>query len=213
MSTYTAIIPVKRWENAKRRLDLSSQIRGDLARAFAEDVIAAVAATPAIGRVVIVSSETDLSDVALRTGATLIGDPLDTNQDRLNASILAGAAWAAQRHDDQPVVVVPADLPCLTSEALDRLLVAVDGRAHVVPDAQGEGTALLVSSRPSLLDPAFGPGSAARHAASGHALATDVEAALRQDVDSMADLATAVTLGVGPATREVLRRHPHDLAC
>lgn len=210
---FTAIVPVKRWADAKSRLPLSEEIRSDLARAFAADVIAAVAGTSRVGRIVVVSSGAGVAELVRGTAVHLMADPEQVDGDRLNAAISAGAAWALREHPQDPVVVVPADLPSLTSAALGTLLAAVAGvdRA-VVPDASGEGTALLVAGDPSRLSPRYGADSAARHAELGYVPMHDVDPGLRRDVDSLADLAEAVSLGVGPATAEVVRQHTLDLA-
>jgi 2-phospho-L-lactate guanylyltransferase len=73
----------------------------------------------------------------------------------------------------------------------------------VVPDAQGTGTVLLTSLT-GQLEPAFGPGSAARHAAAGHHRLDLALPRLRTDVDDDRSLAAALELGVGPATLGVL---------
>ncbi len=77
------------------------------------------------------------------------------------------------------------------------------GRAFVA-DAEGTGTTLLVAAPGVTLDPRFGGGSAARHAASGAAALDGEWPGLRRDVDTPADLAAALALGVGPATRAAL---------
>jgi 2-phospho-L-lactate guanylyltransferase len=71
-----------------------------------------------------------------------------------------------------------------------------------VPDAPGTGTTLLTALPGTPLRPAFGTGSAGRHA--GAAVRLDAAAGLRHDVDTAEDLATAAGLGAGPATAAFL---------
>jgi 2-phospho-L-lactate guanylyltransferase len=54
------------------------------------------------------------------------------------------------------------------------------------------------------LDPRFGPGSAAAHAASGARPLHGDWPTLRRDVDTDADLADAARLGLGPRTARLL---------
>lgn len=209
---YTAIMPIKSWFAAKSRLALPSDLRGDLARAFAEDVLSAAAAASSIGRIVVVSSADGIPEVAARWGAHLVAEPDAPSADRLNSAISAGVTWAAEHRPLDPVVVVPADLPSLTGDALSALLTETAGIDRVViPDAGGDGTALLIAADPSRLSPSYGVGSAARHVGLGYVPMLEVDPRLRRDVDSLADLSEALGLGVGEATTAVLRRHPLDL--
>ncbi len=76
----------------------------------------------------------------------------------------------------------------------------------MVPDADGTGTTLLTARAPEALRPHFGPGSRAAHETAGHVVLADVGAGLRRDVDTTADLAAVVGLGVGPVTADALAR-------
>jgi 2-phospho-L-lactate guanylyltransferase len=77
-----------------------------------------------------------------------------------------------------------------------------------VPDAEGTGTVLLAALTAAAMRPAFGPGSARAHRAAGaHPLDVDLPR-LRRDVDTPADLRTAIALGVGPRTRAALAELP-----
>jgi 2-phospho-L-lactate guanylyltransferase len=67
-----------------------------------------------------------------------------------------------------------------------------------VPDVPGTGTTLLAAPPGVPLDPRFGPGSAAAHAASGAIRLEGDWPSLRQDVDTPADLVAAARLGLGP---------------
>ena len=71
-----------------------------------------------------------------------------------------------------------------------------------MPDAAGTGTTLLTARPGVALAPAFGVGSAARHAADSVAL--EGGGGLRNDVDTAADLVAAGALGLGAATAAAL---------
>lgn len=99
--------------------------------------------------------------------------------------------------------VLLGDLPALRAKDL----VAALGRAAehsraLVPDAEGTGTVLLTATD-GPPEPRFGPGSAQRHAVDAVRLDLDLPS-LRRDVDTAADLAAAVALGVGPHTARAL---------
>jgi 2-phospho-L-lactate guanylyltransferase len=88
------------------------------------------------------------------------------------------------------------------------LLVAPPGGRAVLADTAGTGTVLLCAGPGIPLQPLFGEGSHELHVRSGAVDLTGRLAAavpgLRRDVDTVADLAAARLLGVGPATNAVL---------
>jgi 2-phospho-L-lactate guanylyltransferase len=121
------------------------------------------------------------------------------------------------------VAALPADLPALRTEDLTAALRAAEevawstaGTAYgpeplrgFVPDAAGTGTVLLAAPPGARLEPCFGWGSAAAHVTSGAVELTGDWPGLRRDVDTAADLAEAVALGVGARTSAVsARAHP-----
>ncbi|ACZ22324.1 uncharacterized conserved protein [Sanguibacter keddieii DSM 10542] len=131
----------------------------------------------------------------------------------LNAAIRAGVASARSGGGlaAVSVAVLLGDLPALRPGDLGAALEAASAHHRaVVTDADGSGTTLLTARSGVELYPAFGPGSAAEHAARGHVVldVADVPAVsgLRQDVDLARDLAAVAALGPGPRTTEVLDR-------
>ncbi|MEI4272793.1 2-phospho-L-lactate guanylyltransferase [Klenkia sp. LSe6-5] len=95
-----------------------------------------------------------------------------------------------------------SDLPALRpAELAEALGLAAALPRSSVPDAEGTGTVLLATTD-GPLEPAFGPGSAAAHAASGAVPLGGAWPGLRRDVDTPAHLAQALHLGCGPRTAE-----------
>ena len=198
------VVPVKRLEDAKTRLDGPfAAYRRDLALAFALDTVAAALACPAVTAVLVVTDEPEAGRRLAALGAEVSGDDPDAG---LNPALAHGADLVVSRHPGTCVGAVAADLPALRPA---ELAVALErGGAHpraFVRDAEGSGTTLLVARSATALRPAFGPRSAQRHLDDG---ATEVAAddlpTVRADVDRPADLETALALGVGPETAAVL---------
>ena len=104
------------------------------------------------------------------------------------------------------VAALAADLPALRPEELAAALDAATraGTRSYVPDADGTGTVLLAARAGTDLNPRFGPGSAAAHARSGALPLAGDWPGLRRDVDTPADLAAALGLGVGRYTAELV---------
>jgi 2-phospho-L-lactate/phosphoenolpyruvate guanylyltransferase len=101
--------------------------------------------------------------------------------------------------------VLTGDLPALRPAELGAALaVAGPGRSFVA-DAAGTGTVLLTADVGMALDPRFGVGSAAAHAASLARPVTGTWPGLRQDVDTAGDLRTVLALGAGEHTCGLLR--------
>lgn len=198
------VVPVKRLDLAKTRLDGAfAAYRRDLALAFALDTVAAALACPVVRAVLVVTDERAAAERLGALGAEVAGDEPD---DGLNPALAHGAGLVVGRHPGTSVGTLAADLPALRPDDLAAALSrAGSHRRAFVRDAEGTGTTLLLAHDVADLRPAFGAGSADRHAASGAVeVAADDLPSVRTDVDVPGDLATVRALGVGPATAAVL---------
>jgi 2-phospho-L-lactate guanylyltransferase len=201
---WSVVVPAKRLVVAKTRLTPLTAALGDelpaghheLVLALLADTVAAARQSPAVGLVLVVTDEPQAAAVVTALGAHTVGDAPDNG---LNAALAHGARQA-RRRADRPVAALSSDLPALRPAELTAALQAAAAapRAFVV-DAEGTGTTLL-AVRDGDLDPRFGPGSAAAHAAGGALPLAGDWPGLRQDVDTPADLQAACWLGVGPRT-------------
>jgi 2-phospho-L-lactate/phosphoenolpyruvate guanylyltransferase len=177
----TIVVPYR--GDAKRRLP--SSIRAALAVAMLGDVVAAALE---LGHVRVVTD--DLAVVP--RGAEGLADP----GAGLGAAVSAGLA-GVEGH----ALVVNADLPCATPDALRRLA----GGGLALVEAEDGTTNALSLPDPSLFAPLYGPGSAARFRA--HApFATLSIPELVTDVDTAEDL-ERVAARCGPRTRALLAVH------
>lgn len=180
------ILPVRGLGRGKTRLAAPAAVRDRLTVAMLRDCLAAVRATGA-AEVVVVSPDPSIREVAVRDGALALDHPGGLN-DAIRAAVVPGVCAA----------LLP-DLPALQP---DHLHLALTGRAAgFVADVSGTGTTLLFGPD---LQPAFGPGSAARHEAAGYQRIDLPECGLRVDVDTAVDLVRAQRLGVGPHTARAL---------
>lgn len=203
-STWHVVVPVKAAAIGKSRLGAPTGISHDrLARALAQDTIAAVLALPSVTCVVVtcvvVTSDPELAGWAADQGARVLPDP----GKGLNAAALAGLATVPP---GMPGAVLLADLPALTgSELAAGMAECAQAGVGFVPDATGVGTVLLAGSDAGRLFPRFGSGSARAHARVARPTGLDLHR-LRRDVDTADDLDAALALGVGPYTRAALDR-------
>ena len=213
-----ALVPVRQLSGGKERLTgvLDAAARRALVEAMASDVIAALLEVPfPPSQVLLVSEDEEVAALAGRLGVRVFRPP-SVDEDPLNAALLA-AARAAEGCGATAVLLIHADLPAVTGEALRALLSAhahgKDGqpRATLVSDSAGTGTNCLFLSPPLAMGLRFGPGSRALHRAAAAAVDADyrefMHPALGFDIDVPEDLARLVRPGetqdnaVGARTR------------
>jgi 2-phospho-L-lactate guanylyltransferase len=208
------VVPVKPLSAAKSRLRGAAdggvgetRAHTRLALALAHDTIAAVLATPAVRRLLVVSSDPAVAAELAALGIDVVPDGPSGG---LNRAYAGGAALLRARDRGCAVGALQADLPALRPAELGAAVEAalgLGGRSFSA-DADGTGTTFLLAAPGHDLDPRFGPGSARRHAESGaHPLAGRWPG-LRRDVDTPADLDVAAALGLGSHTRAVLAPCP-----
>lgn len=190
-----AVLPIKTFPRAKQRLReaVDGPRRQELAAAMVGDVLAALGATAGIHTLIVVTAEPLAAEAARAAGATLVHDPHESGQ---SAAAALGIAAATGAGADR-VLLVPGDCPALDPAEVEALLhpsldAQSEPEAVIVPDRHGTGTNALLLTPPGVIEPAFGPGSLARHAARGRAAGARVRIAelpsLGHDVDTPADL-------------------------
>ncbi|GAB3153916.1 hypothetical protein GCM10027290_47600 [Micromonospora sonneratiae] len=204
---WTVVVPVKRLDIAKSRLRgaLAGVPHESLALALALDTVSAVVACPVVADVLVVTDDRTVAAALRPLGARVTADPPGAG---LNPAFALGAA----RSGGGWVAAMTADLPALLpAELAVALRAAADGPSRVrrfVADAPGSGTTLLTAPPGVPLDPRFGDGSAAAHAASGAVALTGIGPTVRRDVDTPADLLAVAALGLGRHTSALFAGSP-----
>lgn len=214
-----AVVALKTLPVAKSRLaELPDPLRERLARCMAIDTLAAL--RPAVQQLVVVSDQPDLGTALHRRGlhVRIIAEPAPatTGTALPHGSLNLALTEADELLRAEGVDVVLAcvgDLPALRTSSVRRLITG--SRAwprSYLSDHDGLGSTMLIA-RGVPLDPLYGTeisrsgslGSSERHRRSGAvALPLGALPDARRDVDTPADLAAAVRLGVGPATAALL---------
>ena len=203
-----ALVPIKRFGAAKTRLAamLGEEARSALARAMMEDVLEALSAAHGLDGILVVTSDSAARVLALANGCDIFDDPFEAGT---NTAVvhglrhLAGMGYAG-------ALVVPGDIPFVTPREIETVLAAMGWNPIVlVPARRDGGTNLLGLAGPTVIPPAFGPQSFARHIASARnagiePLTFDLEGAAN-DIDVPDDLDCRPVLdGSGRRTREIL---------
>jgi 2-phospho-L-lactate guanylyltransferase len=193
-----AVVPVKRFELAKQRLEphLDKRARTALARAMLGDVLDALDGTRSIDAVVLVSAE-PAAALDRRPGGrfVLVADNEEHGQSK---AATIGLARAAELDADL-AVLLPGDCPALDPAEVDELVQAAgNDDLTIVPDRHGEGTNALAFGPRDAFSPEFGPGSLARHLAQAKRRGLRYSVlelpSLGLDVDTLSDLAEVASL-------------------
>ena len=203
-----AVVPVRGLPAGKRRLAalLNVDDRNALVLAMLDDVTRALVAAESVERVVIASRDVAARDEAARLNVGF----LDQTELRLGYNRAVSFAQEALAAADA-LLIVPADVPLITPDAVDLVVAsAPDGPAVVVAPAHNGGTNGLFLRPPGVIAPQFGPSSARAHeqsaAAAGEAGVPFREAQIDVwafDLDTPADLRWL---------QEVLPQLPEEIA-
>lgn len=193
---WSLVIPVKALDIAKSRLAVPGPVRREIALAMASDTVTAALASREVAEVVVVTDDPAASKVLSDLGARILADE---PADGLNPALRHGIQQVTQDW----VAALSSDLPALTATELDDVLRAAAALpTAVVADTSGHGTTVLAATDRRLLAPAFGPDSRRAHRLQGAVDITRLAApSVRRDVDTLAELAEAVSIGVGVMTR------------
>jgi FO synthase len=184
MSTW-ALVPVKPRAVCKTRLAsvLSTSRRIALVRSLLDHVIATLRATAAVDHIALVSAERDCvaDDVRL----------LPDHASDLNSSLESAVARAVAA-GATTLLILPADLPLLTVNDVERLLGAVrHAGIALAPDRHERGTNAVCMTLPARLELEFGENSFERHRRNAAARGTEAACvrseSLGFDVDTVAD--------------------------
>jgi 2-phospho-L-lactate guanylyltransferase len=184
------LVPVKPFAESKSRLapPLSAEMRASLSRTLLRRLLLAASDAGLFAGMIVVSRDSAVRDCAAAWGA----QPLAEQVADLNAA-LEEARRAAILQGAEAVMVLPADLPLVTADALRALVALAPATPGMVIAPSGTGgTNALLLRPPNALPFAYGVESCARHcemaAARGLGVVVHHAAALAFDVDLPDDL-------------------------
>ncbi len=190
--TVWAIVPVKPLVRAKSRLSgrLSVEERAALSERMLMHTLEVLSAVPEVERTLVVSRDSRALALARDHGANTLSE---RGTPSLNTA-LKRATLVAVGYGASAVLVLPADLPLLTREAVDALIACAYPPPAVVlaPDRRGTGTNALLAAPPTVIEFGFGRNSLLRHKARAQQAGVRLELihlpALSLDIDLPEDL-------------------------
>ena len=190
IQTAWALLPIKPFASAKSRLEglLTRPECARLAEEMARDVLRALCSAPEISGIAILSMEPRLAALAEVANARLYAEQPGEDYRAALGRVAADLAAHGARH----LLVLPADLPTLSSGDVRQLLEGHRAGVTVCPAAVDGGTNGLLLSPPTIIPFLYGPDSAQRHlaaaVAAGVAARTADLRAFARDVDSPDDV-------------------------
>jgi 2-phospho-L-lactate guanylyltransferase len=202
------VLPLRSLSGGKARLGgaVDAEERETLVLGMARRTVAVLLDWPGCERVVVVSPDQGLLDALLPRATAGDGEAgvrlvrVVQEGEGLGQAIVAGRA-RAMRDGAASILVLPGDLPEISSSALDELLLAADAGlaaaeggplVTIAPAEARGGTNALLLRPPDAIDPAFGEASFEAHlraaATVGAAVQVVREGALGFDLDTPDDL-------------------------
>jgi 2-phospho-L-lactate guanylyltransferase len=187
-----AVVPVKETEGAKQRLAavLSSKQRQALALAMLEDVLAALAETPGLAGIALVTIDPAATTLAKRYGAECWADGARDGH--------TGAVTAAGRRLAQAgatgMLQIPGDIPMVTAAEIERLITAHRPAPSftIAPSHDEMGSNAVLISPPDAVPLRFGDDSFVPHLAAAKACGIAPTVlhlpGIALDIDNPADL-------------------------
>jgi 2-phospho-L-lactate guanylyltransferase len=199
------VLPMRTASGGKARLGgaLDAEEREELVLGMLRQTLSVLGAWTGCDRIHLVSPDPVLIAVGKATAGRAEGAPLSMHRqlgEGLNEAIQLGME-AARSDGAATLIVIPGDLPYLTTEALDDLLLAADA-AHaaaqggplvtIAPSDARSGTNALLLKPVDVIQPCFGPNSFEAHlraaAAVDAAVQVFTDSAFGFDLDTPDDL-------------------------
>ncbi len=162
--TIWAIVPVKPLRRGKSRLaeTLSEDERAELNRHLLIHTLKTLKETPDVEEVLVVSRDPKALAIAHDLNARTIRE---NGSPHLNTA-LERATAVAKMYTTNGVLILPADLPLISQEDVEKLIAIANGHRRVVvitPDRHKNGTNALLISPAGIIDYDYGENSFDRH--------------------------------------------------
>ena len=161
--TNWAIVPVKNLDDSKSRLSdvLSVDARRELICNLLTRTLMMLNGSEFIENTIVISNDESVLQLAEQQGVCTVQEdsPSDLN------SALQQATLVTMTYGAQGLLVLPADLPLLTREDVEKIIATEysDRLVRIVPDQHGVGTNALFIRPPGMLRYKFGKDSLSNH--------------------------------------------------
>jgi 2-phospho-L-lactate guanylyltransferase len=186
-----AVIPMKPLAQAKTRLStvLSEKERQEMVLSFFQNTLQELKNCVFLSGLLVISA--DISYESYCTGKNIVFLQ-EEQMNGLNSSINLGVTFLMSK-GIEAMLVVHGDLPLLTRQALNDLFIKAESPGvGIIPDRHGQGTNILLTAPPNILDFQFGINSFQKHTNAAHNLNIPLNIVfsdtLSVDIDTPEDL-------------------------
>ena len=185
-----AIVPVKTFSKAKSRLDLSPIQTEKICYIMLEEILQTLSISPLIDKIIVVSKEEKVKDIAQKFNVVLIPD---TQEDGVNHAVSLADKYLLENEFDTSIVF-PQDIPYIKTQDIEFILKFKTESKFVivVPSRRFDGTNALVRNPIDLMETHYDEDSYKIHMSSSKEVTKDVSLVFVKrvmwDVDNLEDL-------------------------
>jgi 2-phospho-L-lactate guanylyltransferase len=203
-----AVVPIKETAQAKQRLEdaVPAQLKPRLALAMAEDVLSALAATPGLRGIAVVTVDAAATEIARRYGARVFAEGARDGQ----TGAVNAAARALGREGRTAMLAIPGDVPLITPEEVRELIAAHDRTPDfiIAPAHDARGSNAVLCAPPQFVPLQFGDDSFVPHVEAAKRMGIEPKiirlAGIALDIDNPRDLAAFLKVAARTRTRALL---------
>lgn len=151
MKTF-AIVPIKRFENAKTRLSsiLDTDDRIRLSLLMLEDTLQILSAVHSLSQLITVSADKRVGEIAVKYGANFL---LEEKERGVNSAVALADSYCMKKAADA-TMVIPHDLPLLDSTDISKACELAENESRCIvicPSLRYDGTNMLLRKPPSVI--------------------------------------------------------------
>jgi 2-phospho-L-lactate guanylyltransferase len=152
MKTF-AIVPVKRFENAKTRLAsmLDTEDRIRLSSLMLEDTLQILSVAPSLTQVIIVSADKRADEIATKHGAKFLPEEKENG---VNSAVALADGYCMEKKAADATMVIPHDLPLLDTIVISKACELAEKESTCIvicPSVRYDGTNMLLRKPPSVI--------------------------------------------------------------
>ncbi|MDQ4015236.1 MAG: 2-phospho-L-lactate guanylyltransferase [Thermoproteota archaeon] len=152
MKTF-AIVPVKRFENAKTRLSsmLDTEDRIRLSSLMLEDTLQILSVAPSLTQVIIVSADKRADEIATKHGAKFLPEEKENG---VNSAVALADGYCMEKEAADATMVIPHDLPLLDTIVISKACELAEKESTCIvicPSVRYDGTNMLLRKPPSVI--------------------------------------------------------------
>lgn len=152
MKTF-AIVPVKRFENAKTRLSsmLDTEDRIRLSSLMLEDTLQILSVATPLTQVIIVSADKRADEIATKHGAKFLPEEKEKG---VNSAVALADGYCIEKEAADATIVIPHDLPLLDPIVISKACELAEKESSCIvicPSVRYDGTNMLLRKPPSVI--------------------------------------------------------------